>query len=404
MFMSFKNRNVHKYFVTVSACALMASLGLAQAQVAPADETTEQTAERLAREQGFIRPNPTPEEAGEAPKSESNSQAAESELWSAADTRAVVERARELCRGGLDLSYKADDLLSLYDSVKDKQGDAKLSEQDREFFERCWRLRDTQRDQMTTSDTLEDALTRRAMRNAADALVGEIEGDDALRRDKLFRDRSFESNEELLESNIQKWQFDKYRFEGEDAEYSSATLRNFGDDTKYLTDLMIYQGWMEEGDDLEEAIARRAQTVAKPKGGVVQEGYLFPVDDKDDGIEEDTEDDYFRDVYVRGSITIGEGEITDRGEITAGTEISAEDEAAIIKALVDEVSVVSANIEIAVPDFTPVSLEDVRIIGIVRIMEGDENGARDIDSGGTTDIGLVYADIFDTSSSSTSTG
>ncbi|MEM1037373.1 MAG: hypothetical protein AAGI14_11495, partial [Pseudomonadota bacterium] len=42
--------------------------------------------------------------------------------------------------------------------------------------------------------------------------------------------------------------------------------------------------------------------------------------------------------------------------------------------------------------------------GIVRIMEGDENGARDIDSGGTTDIGLVYADIFDTSSSSTSTG
>ncbi|MEM1389898.1 MAG: hypothetical protein AAGG45_02365, partial [Pseudomonadota bacterium] len=172
-----------------------------------------------------------------------------------------------------------------------------------------------------------------------------------------------------------------------------AKLEQMGADGEQAMDALI-------PDDIDDSLTEQAEQT----GGVVQEGYLFPVDDKDDGIEEDTEDDYFRDVYVRGSITIGEGEITDRGEITAGTEISAEDEAAIIKALVDEVSVVSANIEIAVPDFTPVSLEDVRIIGIVRIMEGDENGARDIDSGGTTDIGLVYADIFDTSSSSTSTG
>ncbi|MEO1642014.1 MAG: hypothetical protein AAFR74_01675 [Pseudomonadota bacterium] len=350
--MSSKKRNVQKCFVSVSAYALIASFGVATAQVAPADETAEQTAERLAREQGFIRPASTPEQLEQAAF---DNMVKQLKLMDAICTRNDKDPDR-----APDLEDEIDELAQLY-----------LSSGVERF-----------------EDNPRDISTGALITRTQECLRGRLA--------------------------TQGWMDGQGEFSARDPEIDEKIKKALADrsDAKLKATALELAGGPDP--DTPEEKVEDATSQPPEKGGVVQDGYLFPVGDEDDGIEEDTEiDDDYEDAWVpriRGWVGAGRGKISDRGAITAGTEIfGPEDEAAIISAVVDEVSLVFATVEVAAPkmsgpDFLAGLFKDVRFTGGFTVMEGDENGARDIDSGGTTDIGLVYSDIVDTSSSSTSTG
>ena len=388
MFMSCKNRNVHKYLVTVSACALMASLGLAQAQVAPAEETTEQTAERLAREQGFIRRDPTPEELEQA--------AFDTMVGNLEAMIGICDRDPEFAT---NLENEIDELADLYltSGVERFQDDPK----------------DTTTAALITKaqECLEGFLaTQGWMDGRAEFSDRDPDIDEKIKKALAYRsDARLEAAAITLADALDP---DTPQKEVEDT--PPETAAGVSTDPEPGDDMFISDGNFGMGNDFAEMdnaegpLEDLSETPAEPKGGVVQDGYQFPVGEEETEIDDDYEDAWVP--RIRGWVGAGQGKISDRGAISAGTEIfGPEEEAPIVSAVVDEVSLFFVNVEVAAPklsgpDFLAGLFKDVRFTGGVTVMEGDENGARDIDSGGTTDIGLVYSDIVDTSSSSTSTG
>lgn len=388
MFMSCKSRNVHKYFVTVSACALIASLGLAQAQVAPAEETTEQTAERLAREQGFIRRDPTPEELEQA--------AFDTMVGNLEAMILICDRDPEFAT---NLENEIDELADLYltSGVERFQDDPK----------------DTTTAALITKaqECLQGFLaTQGWMDGQAEFSDRDPDIDEKIKKALAYRsDARLEAAAMNLADALDP---DTPQEEVEDT--PPETAAGVSTDPEPGDDMFISDGNFGMGNDFAEMdnaegpLEDLSETPLEPTGGVVQDGYQFPVGDEETEIDGDYEDAWVP--QISGWVAVGQGNISDRGAISAGTEIfGPENEAPIISAVVDEVSIVSVNVEIAAPkmsgpDFLAGLFKDVRFTGGVTVMEGDENGARDIDSGGTTDIGLVYADIFANSSSSTSTG